>query len=285
MNAPAVIPLPPPTNMLSPVSPLSTGPETQTPDAPAKPPRVRLMGMPIDPVTHAQAIRHIIDSLNSARGGWAITPNLDQLRLYTKNASLRDFYEQAELVLADGMPLLWAARLAGRPLPQRVAGSELIYTLSQAAAQAGRSIFLLGGAPGTAQGAADKLLELYPAIQIKGHHCPPMGFEKVPSEMQRIRELLRQAKPDIVFVGLGFPKQEHLIRAVRSELPAAWFLGIGVSFSFVSGQIHRAPRWLQQIGLEWVHRMAQEPGRLFKRYIIHGLPFAARLLWWALRAS
>lgn len=285
MNAPAVIPFAPATKMCSPVSPLSTGTSTAASDAAPKPPRVRLMGMPIDPVTHAQAIGHILDTLAAGQGGWAITPNLDQLRLYAKTPPLRGMYEQAELVLADGMPLLWAARLAGNPLPQRVAGSELIYTLSKAAAQAGRSIFLLGGAPGTAQAAADKLLELNPSLQIKGHHCPPMGFETDPAEMQRIREALRSAKPDIVFVGLGFPKQEHLIQSVRSELPAAWFLGIGVSFSFVSGQIHRAPRWLQQIGLEWVHRMAQEPGRLFKRYVIHGLPFAARLLWWAMRSS
>jgi N-acetylglucosaminyldiphosphoundecaprenol N-acetyl-beta-D-mannosaminyltransferase len=95
--------------------------------------------------------------------------------------------------------------------------------------------------------------------------------------MRAIRDALAAARPDIVFVGLGFPKQERLIDAVADTLPAGWFLGVGVSFSFVSGEIDRAPRWMRRLGLEWAHRMVQEPGRLFKRYVIHDLPFAARL--------
>jgi N-acetylglucosaminyldiphosphoundecaprenol N-acetyl-beta-D-mannosaminyltransferase len=235
------------------------------------------MGMPVDPVTQRQAIDHILASLAEGRGGRVITPNLDQLRLYHQNPDLRPMYEHAGLVLADGMPLVWAGRLQATRLPERVAGSELIYTLSAAAAGAGRSIFLLGGNPGAAENAGQELARRYPGLKVVGSYCPPFGFERDEAQMRAIRDALAAARPDIVFVGLGFPKQERLIEAVADTLPASWFLGVGVSFSFVSGEIHQAPRWMRRIGLEWVHRMVQEPGRLFKRYVIHDLPFAVRL--------
>lgn len=235
------------------------------------------MDMPIDVVRHEQAIAHILEELRQGRGGWAITPNLDQLRLYRRRPELRGMYERAELVLADGMPLLWASRLAGSPLPERVPGSEIIYTLTAAAASAGRSIFLLGGNPGAADGAAAELQHLNLGLKVVGTLCPPIGFEKDTAQMRLIEESLRAACADIVYVGLGFPKQENLIAALQHFFPRTWFLGVGVSFSFVAGEIRRAPRWLQRIGLEWVHRMAQEPRRLFVRYVVNDLPFAVRL--------
>jgi len=236
------------------------------------------MGMPIDPITQGQAIDHLLGAVARGQGGRVITPNLDQLRLYHERPELRGMYEEADLVLADGMPLLWAGRLQSTRLPERVAGSELIYTLSAAAAAAGRSIYLLGGNPCVAEHAGQVLAKLYPGLRVVGSHCPPFGFEKNDTEMRTIRESLASARPDIVYVGLGFPKQERLIEAVRDVLPASWFLGVGVSFSFVSGEIRHAPRWMRKIGFEWVHRLVQEPGRLFKRYVIHDIPFAIRLL-------
>jgi N-acetylglucosaminyldiphosphoundecaprenol N-acetyl-beta-D-mannosaminyltransferase len=235
------------------------------------------MGMPLDAVTQAQAIGRILADLDGGRGGWAITPNLDQLRQYCGDPGLRAMYEAASLVVADGMPLVWAARLAGTPLPERVPGSELIYTLSAAAARAGRSIYLLGGNPGAAERAAVALADLNRGLRVAGHRCPPFGFERDAGEVQSIEAELAAKSPDIVYVGLGFPKQERLIERIRHSLPRAWFLGIGISFSFVSGEIRRAPRWVQRMGLEWAHRMAQEPARLFRRYVVHDLPFAARL--------
>ena len=241
------------------------------------PPRVRLMGMPIDGVTQEQAIGHVLGMLERGRGGWVITPNLDQLRQYRRLPELRAMYESAELVLPDGMPLLWAGWLQGTRLPERVAGSELIYTLTAAAAGAGRSVFLLGGNPSAAERAAAKLVELNPSLKIAGTHCPPLRFEKNGGEMGRMIDALTASEPEIVFVGLGFPKQEKLIEGLRGRFPKVWFLGVGVSFSFVSGEIRRAPRWAQRLGLEWVHRMSQEPRRLFVRYVVNDLPFAVRL--------
>ena len=234
--------------------------------------------MPIDPITESQAIAHVLGQLDAGRGGWVITPNLDQLRLYRQSPGLRPMYERAELVLADGMPLLWASRAQRTPLPARVAGSELIFSLTRAAADAGRSVFFLGGGgPETAARAAVQLAADYPNLRVAGSHYPPFGFQKHAQEMKRIVDVLAERRPDVVFVGLGFPKQERLIEAVRATLPAAWFLGVGVSFSFVSGEIRRAPLRMQRLGLEWVHRMFQEPDRLVERYLLRDMPYALAL--------
>jgi N-acetylglucosaminyldiphosphoundecaprenol N-acetyl-beta-D-mannosaminyltransferase len=251
---------------------------------PEPPARIRMLGMPISAVTEAQAVGYVIASLGAGRGGWVITPNLDQLRLYRKDVKLRAMYEASELVVADGMPIIWASQLQRTPLPERVAGSSMIVTLTAAAAVAGRSVFFLGGNPCAAERAAAELSERNPGLKVAGTYCPAFGFEKDLAEMERIRAMLAAAAPDIVYVGLGFPKQERLIEQLRSTLPQAWFLGIGISFSFVAGEVKRAPRWMQRLGLEWVHRMAQEPGRLLKRYLVHGVPFAIRLMAGATRA-
>jgi N-acetylglucosaminyldiphosphoundecaprenol N-acetyl-beta-D-mannosaminyltransferase len=234
--------------------------------------------MPLSVVTEAQAIDYIVSQAAAGRGGWVITPNLDQFRQYYRSAELQAMYERANVVLADGMPLVWASRIQKTPLPQRVPGSALIFSLNQAAAIRGVPVFLLGGNPGAAKGAAEVLSQRYPGLKIVGTHCPPMGFEKSPAEIDAMRQMLSDAQPGIVFVGLGFPKQERLIESLRSAAPGAWFLGIGISLSFASGEVVRAPRWIQKLGLEWVHRMVQEPGRLVKRYLVHGIPFAVVLL-------
>jgi N-acetylglucosaminyldiphosphoundecaprenol N-acetyl-beta-D-mannosaminyltransferase len=252
-------------------------------EMPEEPRKIRLLGMPISVVTEAEAVSYVIASLRTKVGGWVITPNLDQLRLFRKTADLRRMYEQAGLIVADGMPLIWASRLQRTPLPERVAGSSIISTLTAAAARSGHSIYFLGGNPGAAEQAADELKTTNPALRIAGHYCPPFGFDQNEAEMEKIRQLLKESQADIVYVGLGFPKQERLIEKLRSTLPDAWFLGIGISFSFLAGEVKRAPRWMQNIGLEWMHRMVQEPGRLFGRYVVHGIPFAIRLFCGALR--
>ena len=110
-------------------------------------------------------------------------------------------------------------------------------------------------------------------------YCPPFGFEHDPREARAMETLLADWQPHLVFVGLTSPKQDVLIRSLRPVLPGAWYLGLGVSFSFVAGDVKRAPPWMQRSGLEWLHRLLQEPVRLAKRYLLHGLPFAAGLLW------
>jgi N-acetylglucosaminyldiphosphoundecaprenol N-acetyl-beta-D-mannosaminyltransferase len=240
-------------------------------------PAVTVHGVTLHAVTEAGAIRYILDELAAHRGGTVVTPNLDHLRRCEKDMSFRALVAEADVVVADGMPLIWASKVQGTPLPERVAGSDLISSLSAAAANAGRSIFLLGGDPGTADAAAKVLLQRHPLLKIVGTLCPPYGFDKNDAQIHAIESALSAARPDIVFVALGSPKQEMLVERIRRVLPHAWWLGVGNSFSFLSGQVRRAPLWMQRHGVEWIHRLTQEPKRLFKRYIVNGVPFAARM--------
>ncbi len=241
-------------------------------------PTVRLAGVELHAVNEEQAIETILAELECGRGGVVVTPNLDHIHRCTRNMTFAALVAEADLVVADGMPLVWASRIKGTPLPQRVAGSNLISSLSGAAAAAGRRVYLLGGDPGTAEGAARVLQDRYPDLVVAGTHCPPVGFEYDSVQMATLVERLQAAKPDIVFVALGSPKQEKLINQIRRTLPQAWWLGVGISFSFLTGQVRRAPQWMQASGFEWLHRLVQEPRRLFKRYVLVGVPFAARLM-------
>jgi len=136
---------------------------------------------------------------------------------------------------------------------------------------------MLGGNPGVAEQAAGKLVEINPDLRVAGTLCPPVGFERDPGWRERIVQMLRNTKPGIVFVALGFPKQERLIAELRAELPSAWFIGCGAALSFVAGEFERAPRLIQRAGLEWLHRLVQEPRRLTRRYLVEGFPFTAML--------
>ena len=241
-------------------------------------PVIELNHVKLHAVTESQVVAHILAELEAGRGGVVVTPNLDHLRRYCRDLSFGALIAEADLVVADGMPLVWASRLQGTPLPERVPGSNLISSLTASAARRARSVFLLGGDPGTAEGAARALNQRYSHALIAGTHFPPFGFEDSPKEMSTIIQKLTDAKPDIVFVALGSPKQEKLIARLRPILPNAWWMGVGNSFSFLAGHVRRAPLWMQRTGLEWMHRLGQEPRRLFKRYLIVGIPFAGSLL-------
>lgn len=241
-------------------------------------PTIELNGVKLHAVTESQVIQHILGELAAGRGGVVVTPNLDHLRRYLHDLSFGALIAEADLVVADGMPLVWASRLQGTPLPERVPGSNLISSLSSAAGLQGRSVFLLGGDPGTADGAAATLRRKYPHCNIAGTHFPPFGFEKDNAQKAAMIQALSDANPDIVYVALGSPKQEKLIANLRNVLPNAWWIGVGNSFSFLAGNVKRAPMWMQRSGLEWTHRLMQEPRRLFRRYLIVGVPFATSLL-------
>ena len=239
------------------------------------------MGLPFDGLGHPALIRLFLDGVRERNGGWIVTPNLDILRQFTRCPDSRRLILAATHRVADGQPIVWASRLAGRPLPVRVSGSDLVVSLPEAAARAGLSVFLLGGNPGVAAAAAARLEARCPGLERVGSYCPPYGFEDDPRELAKIRNALKSAGPALVLVGLGFPKQERLIHLLRSEMSETWFVGVGISLSFLAGDQPRAPAAFQRIGLEWLHRLAHEPRRLFWRYVAHGLPFGLRLLAWA----
>ena len=239
---------------------------------------INLLGVRIDAITESQCVERILDTLESGGGGWVVTHNLDHMRRLFRDTSFAELCEEADLRVADGMPLVWASRLQGTPLPERVAGSSLIWSLTEGAASRGRSVFLLGGEGDTSVQAARALCDRFPKLRIAGTDPAPIGFDKDPIQFERLKQRLIEGHPDIVYVALGSPKQEQVIAELRSSLPHTWWMGVGISFSFVCGDVKRAPRWVQRIGLEWFHRMTQEPGRLWKRYLREGVPFAIRML-------
>jgi N-acetylglucosaminyldiphosphoundecaprenol N-acetyl-beta-D-mannosaminyltransferase len=232
----------------------------------------------VDAVTRSECVAHVLSELAAGRGGWLLSSNLDHLRRCERDPSYRNLCRNASLVLADGMPLVWASRLAGTPLPERVAGSDLIGSLCAAASAAGRTVHLIGAAPGAADAAAQTLRVRHPGLHISGVTPAPPGFEHDAPARAGIRAALAAARPDLVFLGLPQPKADHLIAELRPALPAAWFMGVGIALSFLSGGVRRAPEWMRAGGLEWLHRLAQEPARLARRYLLEGIPFGLRLL-------
>lgn len=244
---------------------------------------VEVLGMPLAYVDENGLLDHVFESLRAGRGGWLITANLDFLRRFTKEPEMRELYAQADVMVADGMPLVWASQIMGDALPERVAGSALIYRFAERAAAEERSIYFFGGEPGAGEAASKVLSERHPALRIAGFSSPRVSAEPTELEIAAAVAELRKKKPDLLLVGLGSPKQERLIRALRGQFPHMWMVGVGISFSFVAGHVTRAPVWMRKSGLEWIHRLTQEPKRLARRYLIEDLPFAAelfgRVLW------
>lgn len=240
-------------------------------------PTVDLMGLDLCRNTRREVLDRIFRRMARGRGGWVVTPNLDFLRRFVRDPGMRDLYASADVSVADGMPLVWASRLQGHPVPERIAGSSLVWDLAERAADAGRSLYLLGGAPGTAESAAAELQRQWPSLKITGAESPMFDAPPSDGQVRGVLSRLEADPPDLILVALGSPKQEWLMRALRPHLPHTWMVGVGVSFSFVTGEIRRAPTWMQKAGLEWLHRLVQEPHRLARRYLLQDAPFAVRL--------
>jgi N-acetylglucosaminyldiphosphoundecaprenol N-acetyl-beta-D-mannosaminyltransferase len=232
--------------------------------------------MSVDPLTEAQVVERVRGSWLD--GGWILTANVDIVRAVSRDRELVGLARGATLTVADGMPLVWAGRIAGDHIPQRVTGSSLVHTLSSAAATDGRSVFLLGGEPGVGQRAADVLRRRLPGLKIAGVSAPPVGFDETEEGIRGVLDEVVLAAPNLVLVGMGFPKQERLIRRLREVLPNAWYVGCGAGIPMASGDSRRAPQAMQRLGLEWLHRLAMEPRRLARRYLRDDLPFAFVLL-------
>lgn len=239
---------------------------------------VKLRGMPIQNITRAETVNHVISCASKRIGGWVVTPNLDILRRYKNSVSFRNLVATSTLNVADGMPLVWASRVKGQPLPERVNGTDLMVDICAAASESGISVFLLGGNPGSAEKTTQNMQQTFPDLKVAGCFCPAFGFESDTQQINEIAEHLATASPDIVFVGLGSPKQDVLINMLRLQFPHIWWLGVGVSFSFLADELIRAPEWAKKSGLEWLYRLFAEPKRLAKRYLLEGIPFFATTL-------
>jgi N-acetylglucosaminyldiphosphoundecaprenol N-acetyl-beta-D-mannosaminyltransferase len=224
-------------------------------------------------VTPAEVVETVFAGLREGRGGTLVTPNLDILQLCSERAETAALFNGASLAVADGMPLLWLARLAGRPLPARVAGSDLVWLLAERAAREGRSLFLLGGDEGVAPLAQRALERRYPGLRVAGVASPRVSFPPTAQQLKDLCEVLTAASPDVVYCAFGAPKQEQIAAELAGEFPHTWFIACGASLSFIAGHRNRAPRLVQRMGLEWLHRMLDEPGRLARRYLLRNLPY------------
>jgi N-acetylglucosaminyldiphosphoundecaprenol N-acetyl-beta-D-mannosaminyltransferase len=242
------------------------------------PPRISLEDVSFDKVTMSEAVARILRMTKRRdRARYVCTGNLDHLVIAERDPEFRAIYKKADLVVADGAPVVWLSRIASAaPLPERVAGSDLFWEIAKLSSQTGVTLFFLGGMPGAAQRAADAVRAKCPAARIVGTYCPPHDTFDTDDEQEAIRRIVRHAQPDILLVALGAPKQEKWIAQNKDKLGVPVSIGVGGSFEMASGMRRRAPRWVQKTGLEWLYRFAQEPTRLFKRYFVDDLPYLAR---------
>lgn len=240
--------------------------------------RVKFMNTFIDNVTMDEAIQHIEFCIKNKTIGQVITPNVDQIVRIEWDEYFRKICDSCELLLVDGHPLLWTAKFYGRPFKEKICGSDLVPKLCEISAQKGYSVFLLGAAPGVAQTAADNLQKLYPDLRVAGVYSPPIGFEKDKNELDKINDILRKSKADLLFVGMGVPKQDIFIYENKEKYEIPMSFSIGGTIDFIAGVQKRAPMWIRRIGFEWFYRLINDPKRMFKRYVIDDSAFF-RLIW------
>ena len=239
---------------------------------------VELCGIALARASQQQVLDAVDACFARGEGGWLVTANVDFLQRAAGSPEIRALYQRATLAVADGAPVVWASRVAGRPVPERVAGSDLVGALAGRAARHGRRLYLLGGEGDVAARAADALCAAWPSLVIAGRSSPWLSSPPTAEELAAVRAEVVGSRPDLVYVALGSPKQEQVIDALRDDLPGAWWMGCGISLAFVAGEVARAPGWMQRAGLEWFHRLSQEPGRLARRYLLGNLPFTLRLM-------
>ena len=223
----------------------------------------------MDALRMEDAVERVFDWIESPAENcqFVVTPNVDHTEILSENEQLRAAYEEAGMVLADGHPVVLASRLLRKPLPERVPGSDLVPRLFDEAGTRGPiTVFLLGAAEGVAERAAERIHGDWENVQVVGTYSPPLGFENDIAEESRILSLIDDTSPDLLVVGLGAPKQELWTHRHFRSLNARVALCVGATIDFLAGEKRRAPRWIQCIGMEWLHRISTDPGRLVKRY-------------------
>lgn len=233
--------------------------------------RMEFLNTKIDNLTMEESLKIIDLLINIKNPSYVVTPNVDHIVKLEEDKEFQEVYENANLILTDGMPLIWISKIKKTPIKEKVSGSDLFPKVCELAAKKGYKVFLLGAAEGVAEKAARNLERKYDGLNIVGTYSPSYGFEKKEDEINHIIDIVRKTKPDILAVGLGAPKQEKFIYKYKDELNVPISLAIGASIDFEAGNVKRAPKWMQKVGLEWLYRLYKEPKRMFKRYLIDDL--------------
>jgi len=228
---------------------------------------VPMFGMEFSRATLSEATRAILALVGEGNADMIVTPNVDHIVTMERDQHMRQVFKSARYRFADGMPLVWLSRVRYRDgLPERVTGADLLFSVAEGAVAHSASIFLLGAQPGVATTAADKLVGKYPGLTVCGTYSPPFGFERDEAMSRQIVAMVNAAAPNILFIGVGTPKQEKWAHRWRDELTCDVILGVGAAIDFAAGTARRAPRLVQKSGFEWMWRIASDPKRLLPRY-------------------
>lgn len=237
--------------------------------------RVRFGRVWVDAITTEGALDEIERLVDAGEGGAVYTPNVDHIVIAERNPAFREAYAGASLSLVDGQPLVWTSPLVGSRLPEKVSGSDLIWPLLRRAAARRYRVYFLGGRPGAARAVADRA-ERELGVVVAGAEAPRLSIEPSPED-EAVWARIRAAAPHLLFVALGAPKGELWIHRASAHIRPAVALSIGAGLDFLAGQIPRAPRWVSRAGLEWLFRLALEPRRLARRYLVDDPRFAGIL--------
>ena len=241
--------------------------------------RVRIGALWIDALTFDEALDEIERLVRQRRGGSVFTPNVDHIVNVERDLELRSAYESVDLSVADGQPVVWASHLLGTPVPEKISGSDLVPRLLARARERRFRVYILGGAEGVAALVSARLSA--EGIEVAGAEGPSVGLQATEDEAALVARV-HAARADLVLVGLGSPKQERFIHRTRRALAPAVLLAIGATLDFLAGTVKRSPRWMSNAGLEWMHRLASDPRRLARRYLLND-PLFALVVWRMLR--
>ena len=234
--------------------------------------RTNVLGVGVDPLTIDKAVAMIEDWIARRQRTYVTTCTVATVMQSRRSQPLREVVNGSGLVTPDGMPIVWLLRLAKAGPVTQVCGPDLLPALAARSAVTGARHYFYGGAEGVAERLAEKLGERFPGLEVAGVHSPPLSpVYQLATDETAAR--INAARPDIVWVGIGNPKQEHWMLAMRDRLEAPVLIGVGAAFDFHSGRLPRAPHWLTVAGLEWAFRLGQEPRRLWRRYLLDNPAF------------
>lgn len=238
--------------------------------------RCMIAGVAVDRLTMDEAAAQIVEELvhPTASAPFLIMgPNAQLVTLAQHNLRFAEALHASALNIPDGISVILASKLLGRPISRRVPGGELMEELCREAARSGLRVFFLGGLPGAAELAAQQLQRRYPSLSVAGVYCPPYGFERDAVENAHVRRRIAEAEPDLLFVAFGAPRQEIWMHENCPSLPIGAALSVGAALDTQAGLRKRAPRWTHSLGVEWLYRLACEPRRLWRRYLIGNTHF------------
>lgn len=246
--------------------------------------RLNLLGVRVSAFTLDAAVDELDVAVASGRRAYACTCPVYTLMQGHERAEVRAALNGADWVTADGMPVVWALRALGAVGAGRVYGPDLMLALTARSAGRGYRQFYLGGAPGVADALASEMTRRFSGLPVAGTLCPPFRALAAHEEQAMLQQV-NAAGADIVWVGLGSPKQDLWMARYRAQLTAPLLVGVGAAFDFFTGRQKQAPRWMQGAGLEWLFRFSQEPRRLWRRYVIYNPKFVLHfgLQWLGLR--